>query len=238
MRALPPAQKAALEASLPPGFRVSWYEGFGTRLRFAKMLFHSAKLRLITPEAYEVHRDIIEWYAQTSEDKVPDAALGASAPTVAMMRMALKSWERVAFFNRFMAGTWAPRIELDVIPALACAAHFTIESDKPPHSIDDYVAAGRAAQRFWLAVAAEGMQLQPEITPLVFSRYARQGRAFSRVPEAAPLAARVRGRLEELIGVEAAERTVFMGRVGHGAAATARSVRKPLQALLWSADGA
>lgn len=238
-KTLTPAVRAALASSLPPGFRVSWYEGLGTRARFAKMLFHSAKLRLITPEAYEVHRDIIEWHAQTSEDRVPDAALGASPPTVALMRMVLKSWERVAFFNRFLAGTWAPRIELDVLPALACAAHFTIEMEGVPRSIDDYVAAGRAAQRFWLAVAAqEGLQMQPEITPLVFSRYSRFGRNFSRIPEASPLAHQVRSRLEALVSPAVAERAIFMGRVGYGAAASARSVRKPLQALLWNVEGA
>ncbi len=236
-RPLSAEERAALEASVGPGYRVQWYEG-SARARFAKLLFHSAKLRLITPEAYAVHRDIIEWGASTSVDKVPDQALGASPPTVAMMRFALKSWERVRFLNRYLAGTWAPRIELDLLPSLLCAAHFAIVADQAPKSLDDYVAAGSAAQRFWLTVTQVGLQLQPEITPLVFARYAREGRTFSSESAVMPLASRIRERLEIELGRDTALRTVFMGRVGAGAAATARSVRQPLRALMWTADAA
>lgn len=234
--ALSPEQLAALEHCLGAGYTVRWY-GQGLRRRFAKLLFHSAKLRLITPEAYTVHRDIIEWNARTSVDRVPDQALGASPPTVAMMRFALRSWARVRFMNRFLAGTWAPRLELDVLPALCCATHFAIVAQREPKTLDDYVAAGAEAQRFWLTVAKLGLQLQPEITPLVFARYAREGRVFSREAAVMPLARQIRQRLELELGADVAAKTVFMGRIGHGPAAQARSVRKPLAALMWSATG-
>lgn len=234
-QAMRPEQRAALQACLGDGFSVRWFEA-GMRRRFAKLLFHSAKLRLITPEAYAVHRDVIEWDACTSVDRVPDQALGASAPTVAMMRFALRSWERVRFMNRFMAGTWLPRLELDVLPALCSAAHFAIVADQAPRTIDDYVAAGAAAQRFWLTATHLGLQLQPEITPLVFARYARESRPFSTEPSSMPLAQQIRQRLDLELGADTAVRTVFMGRVGFGAAARARSVRKPLSALMWPVD--
>ena len=37
-------------------------------------------------------------------------------------------------------------------------------------------------QRFWLTATAQGLQLQPELTPLIFSRYVREGRVFSGTP--------------------------------------------------------
>lgn len=224
-------EKKALTQCLPSGMAVHWLDEGFARLKTAKLLFHSAKLRLTIEEAYHVHRDIIEWHARFSTDKVPDQALGASPGTVLLMRQVMKSWQRVRFFNTFLAGTWAPRIELDFIPSLCCAAHFVIHSTKPPHGPQDYVDAGRAIQRFWLQATAQQLQLQPEVTPLVFSRYSRESRTFSTAAHAMPMAHDIRQRLERLIGRDMAERAVFMGRLGHGTAAAARSLRKPLERL-------
>ncbi|MFC6668970.1 hypothetical protein ACFQDL_01750 [Marinobacterium aestuariivivens] len=44
----------------------------------------------------------------------------------------MQSWERVAFMNRYLAGTLAPRLQLDLIPGLRCAAHFAIVAPRPP----------------------------------------------------------------------------------------------------------
>lgn len=231
-RPLTAAERQRLSEAVGPHHRVHWLEGFGQRMRTAKLMFHSAKLRLTIREAYEVHRDIIEWNAQFSKDKVPDQALGASLPTLVLMRQVMKSWGRVQVFNRFLAGTWAPRIELDLIPGLACAAHFVICAKKPATTIDDYVAAGRATQRFWLTATLLGLQLQPEVTPLVFARYARKRLQFSESPGSLQRAERVAERLANLVGQENAEHAVFMGRVGDGAAARARSTRRELSDLM------
>lgn len=224
-------EKSALQSCLPEGMAVHWLDQRFERLKTAKLLFHSAKLRLTIEEAYEVHRDIIEWHAQFSTDKVPDQALGASAGTVLLMRQVMKSWQRVKFFNTFLAGTWAPRIELDFVPSICCAAHFVIHASRPARDPQDYVEAGRAIQRFWLQASALSLQLQPEVTPLVFSRYSRESRHFSRSAHAMPMAHDIRGRMERLLGTDLAERAIFMGRVGHGPAAKARSIRRPLSSL-------
>lgn len=225
------AEKSALQACLPDGMAVHWLDQGFDRLRTAALLFRSAKLRLTIEEAYEVHRDIIEWHARFSTDKVPDQALGANPGTVLLMRQVMKSWRRVKFFNTFLAGTWAPRIELDFMPAICCAAHFVIHAPKAPESPVDYMQAGRAIQRFWLQASALKLQLQPEVTPLVFSRYSRELRSFSKASHASPLADDIRRRLEALLGVDLANRVAFMGRLGHGRAAQARSLRKPLARL-------
>lgn len=230
-RPLTTEEKARLQTSLPQGMAVHWLDQGFDRLKTAKLLFHSAKLRLTIEEAYEVHRDIIEWEAQYSTDKVPDQALGANPGTVRLMRQVMKSWQRVKFFNTFLAGTWAPRIELDFIPSIRCAAHFVIHASQPPQTPGDYVQAGRAVQRFWLQASALQLQLQPEVTPLVFSRYSRELRQFSKSAHATPMAHEIRRRLEALLGTDLATRAVFMGRLGHGPAAQARSLRKPLADL-------
>ncbi len=231
-RALDAAQRGALEAAVGTDHRVRWIDGAAGRCRMALLLFHSAKLRLITPEAYAVHRDVIEWGATHSTDRIPDRSLGVDALTLRVMRFALQSWARVRFLNRWLAGTWAPRIQMDLLPALACGAHFLIEAQRAPASIDDHVGAGRAMQRFWLTAAQLGLVMQPQITPLVFARYADAGRAFSTLPAALPLAQRVSASLVRAWGERAVSHGVFMGRIGHGPAPHARSLRLDPAALV------
>ncbi|MEE4238939.1 MAG: nitroreductase family protein, partial [Anderseniella sp.] len=64
------AQKQALQQAVGNLYTVRWFEGGSQRRRLAKLMFDNAKLRLTMPEAYAVHREIIEWQAQFSEDKV------------------------------------------------------------------------------------------------------------------------------------------------------------------------
>lgn len=231
-QALTPAECAALEQSVGAEFSIHWLASWSARLRMAKLLFHSAKIRLVMPEAYRVHRDIIQWGAQFSSDKVPDQALGTDPLTTRLMRFVMQSWERVSFFNRYFAGTWAPRIQLDFVPGVACAAHFILLARKPAQSTDDYLTSGRAMQRFWLTATSLDLQLQPELTPLIFSRYARNQTPFTQQPGLNQMAAKLSQRLADLLGAKTAALAVFMGRVGHGNPPKARSLRRSVQELL------
>ncbi len=236
-RALTAMEKAALSAALPPGYRVRWLEG-AQRSAAAWLMFNNAKLRLIMPEAYRVHKAVIEWNVQFSKDRMPDQALGVDPMTTKLMRWVMQDWPRVQFFNTWLAGTLAPRLQLDLIPGLACAAHFVLVAERPPVRIDDYVSAGRAMQRFWLTATSLGLQMQPELTPLIFSRYVREERVFSSTPGMQERAAALSRRGAALVGQLDWEAAVFMGRIGAGAAASARSLRRPLSELLLPANGA
>ncbi len=229
---LTPSQKQALQGAVGKLYTVRWFEGGSQRWQMAKLMFDNAKLRLTLPEAYPVHRDIIEWNARFSEDRVPDQALGLDAMTLKLMRWVMVSWRRVAFFNRYLAGHLTPRIEMDLLPGLFCAAHFAILANKAPETVDDYVAAGRAVQRLWLTATSLGLQLQPEMTPLIFSRYVREGRAFSRQPGAVATAAMLAQRLSRQLPGESLSRAVFLGRIGDGRPAASRSLRLPLKRFL------
>ena len=228
--------KAALAAAVGPNHRVLWFETRTARLRWAWLAARSAKIRLTIPEAYVVHRDVIAWGEQYSDDRIPDQALGASALSLRSMRWALASWRRVRRMNRYFCGTLAPRLELDLIPGVCCGAHFAIVSLHPPAGIDDQLAAGAAVQRLWLMATRLGLQLQPQYTPLVFAAYARQHVAFTASRAAMTRANEVRAALENLLGAEAAAAAVFLGRIGHGPAATSRSLRLPLDQLQWSPE--
>ncbi|MGK5079352.1 molybdopterin biosynthesis protein MoeY [Janthinobacterium sp. HLX7-2] len=231
-RRLRASEKAALAASLPAGYQVEWFEGWRARLACARLMFDNARLRLTMPEAHRVHRDVIEWGARFSEDRMPDQALGVDPMTARLMRWVMHSWRRVDFFNTWLAGTLAPRLQMDLLPGICCAAHFVLLADAPPRHLDDYVAAGRAMQRFWLTATQLGLQLQPELTPLIFARYVRERRAFSRTDGLQELAQELAAQCQAVLGAAAAGRAVFLGRIGAGPPALARSLRRPLQDLL------
>jgi hypothetical protein len=232
LRYLTKREKQVLEDAVKPGLQISWWEGWKHRAKFAWLNFSNAKIRLTLPEAYPVHRDAIEWGAQFSEDRVPGAALGASSATLTLMQWAMASWGRIAFLNRYLAGTLAPRIELDLLPGLACAAHCVLVAQRGPTKLADYVAAGRGLQRFWLTATSLGLQFQPQYTPLVFARYARQGVRFTTSTRAIEQAQAVRAALDRLLGPDVALRAMFMGRIGAGKPAQARSIRLPLERLV------
>lgn len=231
---LSPAQKEVLDAAAGSTYSIVWMEGISSKLRAARLMFDNARIRLTIPEAYAVHRAIIEWNARFSEDKVPDQALGLDPVTLRLMRWVMASWGRVEFFNTFLAGTLAPRIQLDFIPGLACAAHFALVAKTPPITLDDYVMAGRAVQRFWLTATRLGLKLQPEMTPVIFGRYVREGKSFTRSSRARESAAALTGRLSRLLGVEPLQRVVFLGRIGFGPSPSSRSLRLALPKLLRS----
>ena len=123
-------------------------------------------------------------------------------------------------------------IELDLIPGLACAAHCVLVARSAPDRLEDYVAAGRALQRFWLTATTLELQFQPEYTPLVFARYAREGIRFTEDARAIERARTTRVALDRLLGPDVAPRAMFMGRIGAGKPARARSVRLPLDRLM------
>jgi nitroreductase len=226
--------KEALTRSLAPDYQVVWKETWPQRWSLARLMFANAYVRLTTPEAYRVHRDVIEWNSRFSETRIPDQAVGADPLTLKLMRWAMHSWERVDFLNRYLMGTLMPRLQMDLLPGLACGAHFAIVAAKPPVDVDDYLAAGRQVQRLWLTATRLGLEVQPEMTPLIFSRYVREGREFSSLRRPGEIAANLAGRLAgEFAPIDPA-RLVFLGRIGAGPQATARSTRLPVERLLRS----
>ena len=126
---------------------------------------------------------------------------------------------------------------MDWLPALACAAHVALVAKHPATTIDDYVAGGRAVQRFWLTATRLGIQHQPAVTPLVFARYLREGQAFTARPSLVGQAQKMATGLEALLGGKASS-TVWLGRIGDGVPAVFRSIRRPLSELLTTSSSA
>ncbi|NHN36756.1 thiamine biosynthesis protein ThiF [Pseudomaricurvus alcaniphilus] len=223
-------QKRELEQCLGSDYKVIWIEG-EHRKQMAKLLFDSAEIRLTTEEGYRVHSQIIEWDKQFSETKIPDQAVGFDAFTLKLMRWSMQSWQRVQFLNKYLAGTLAPRIQLDLLPGRKCSAHFILLAKNELTDIDDFLAGGRLLQRFWLTATKLGLQFQPEMTPLIFSRYVADGEPFTENENARATAKQVAENLSGFLEGANVRRAAYMGRLGHGPMPQARSIRLPLAAL-------
>ena len=230
-KALSPAQKKALEEVLPEGYRIIWYEG-SQRWQLARFMFDNAKIRLIIPEAYRVHKSVIEWGATYSETRIPGNAVGVDPFTARFMNWAMTSWQRVEVLNNWFFGDLPPRLQLDLLPGWACAAHYALLAPHDVRSVDDYLAAGRVMQRFWLAATQLGLFVQPQMTPVIFTRYFREKRPFTISQHANRLVSRLDQRLLDLIQGESSDQLFFMGRMGFGPKPFARSIRRPMDQLI------
>jgi nitroreductase len=232
-RRLSTDERSALERAAAP-FRLASFETWGARRRVAALYARNARIRMTIPEAYAVHRSVIAWHTTTSEDRMPDASLGAGPVLLAIMRRAMVSWARIDRLNRW-TGTLMPRIALDFFPGIFCSAQIALIADREPASLADRIAAGRPAQRLWLTAATLGLQMQPQYTPLVFARYAREGRPFTTDARARGEALGVATQLEAMLGEGAAKRAVWLARIGPARPVAGRSLRLPLSTLIVAA---
>jgi hypothetical protein len=227
-----PEQKEALVTAIGADFSVQFFESFADRLAVARLLWKNAYLRLTCPEAYSVHCDIIEWNARYSADRIPDQALGVDPMTAKLMQWIMQSWERVDFFNRYLGGTIAPRIQLDFLPALACASHLLLKPMQGQSGLIGHLAAGMALQRLWLTASRLGLHLQPEMTPVVFRWYVQANRQISAKQEINAGAIKLARQFEHLSSAQPDTGFAFFCRVGHSKAPRSRSLRKKLSDLL------
>ena len=225
-------QRQALIDAAGEGFSVQLFESWGERMRVAGLLWDSAKIRLTCPEAYPVHKEIIEWRARYSKDRIPEQAVGVDPATARLMEWVMQSWGRVEFFNRYLLGTVAPRIQLDLLPALCCAAHLLVRPVRTPKLLTDWVHLGIAVQRIWLTATHLGLHLQPQMTPVIFRWYGRAGRHFSTEPTLFEQALKLSGDFERIAHATSTDDFGFFARVGVSQVPQSRSIRQDLAALV------
>lgn len=230
--ALTLAQRQALVDAAGEGFKLQWFESRAERIKVAGLLWDSARMRLTCPEAYPVHKAVIEWRARFSKDRIPEQAVGVDPATARLMEWVMQSWARVSFFNRYLLGTVVPRVQLDLLPGLCCAAHLLLRPPSPPARLADWLDLGVAVQRIWLTATLHGLHLQPQMTPVIFRWYGRAGRRFSTEPELFEQALRLSDDFERIAGAAPDEHFGFFARVGVSAVPHSRSIRQDLAALM------
>lgn len=225
-------QRQALVDAVGEQYRLQFFESFQQRKKIATLLWDNAYIRLTCPEAFPVHKSIIEWGARFSKDRIPEQAVGVDPMTAKLMRWVMASWTRVQFFNRYLMGTVAPRVQLDYLPALFCSAHLLIRPNREPQKLEDWVALGCAMQRVWLTATSVGLQLQPEMTPVIFRWYAQAKRIFSADANFVGRCAALANQFEAVAGASVDQPFGFFCRIGVSSPPDSRSLRLDLTELL------
>ena len=233
MRKLTHSQKQSLQQAAGKHYTIHWMESLLQRIQMTKLILQTTRIRLRIPEAYPVHKSIIEWNAQYSLDRIPDAALGPGRINLKIMRAVLISWERVQFLNRYIGAAWSTSLQLDGWTALSCGAHMVMLRDQKPQTDEDFIDIGKAVQRVWLTATQLDLWQQPEMTIPIFARYASENVSFTTLIDQRQEAATVRLKLGEIVDTDT-DRVVWVGRLGFGPAPTARALRLPLEKLIIS----
>ncbi|UCV24753.1 nitroreductase family protein [Ferribacterium limneticum] len=227
-------QRNALTAAAGKDYELRFFDSLGDRFRVAKLLWANARIRLTCPEAFEVHRQIIEWGVRYSKDLIPEQAVGVDPMTARLMQWVMQDWKRVDFFNRYLFGTILPRIQLDFLPALQCSSHILLRPKSSLEGLIDYVNAGIVMQRVWLTATALGLHLQPQMTPVIFRWYTQAGKKFSALAGVDQQAKVLTTRFDSLVQTQSDDPIAFFCRVGHSKTPASRSLRKDIGDLLIS----
>jgi hypothetical protein len=233
MRKLTHSQKQILQQAAGKNYTIQWMESLLQRIQMTKLILQTTRIRLRIPEAYPVHKSIIEWNAQYSLDRIPDAALGPGRINLKIMRAVLSSWECVQFLNRYIGAAWSTSLQLDGWTSLSCGAHMIMLRDQKPQTDEDFIDIGKAVQRVWLTATQLDLWHQPEMVLPIFARYISKNVPFTKLTDQLQEAASAKKTLGEIIDTDT-DRVVWVGRLGFGPAPTARAMRLPLEKLIIS----
>jgi len=234
-RALRPHEMVALAAALEPGLIVTWHASSRMRRDIARLGAAATAIRLRTPEAYEVHRRVLDWSARDSPTGIPADAVGVDRMTLRLMRWTLRRWGRVRFVNSVL-GTGAIAAQLDWWPGWCSAAYFTIRSVDPAPPGEGRTAtllrAGQAMQRFWLTATRLGLAMQPAYATLIFAQYGADRTEFTTDPALLRRAQELAKGFEATLNLVPGD-VLFLGRIGEPVPGRdrGRSVRRSLEQL-------
>jgi len=241
-RALTGGERQALGDAAGADVRLEWHQSRGSRLRLAMLGARATDIRLRTPEAYEVHRRMLDFGRKHSPDGIPGGAVGLDRATLAIMRWAMASWSRLRLLN-LLGGTWSTAAQLDLLPGLASGAFFTMRLADPEggtgaaaeQRVTALLRVGEAVQRFWLEASRLGLAVQPALAILAFAHYGAAETAFSADPTVVRKARALAARFRQALG-EGASEFVFIGRIGEPLPRlpVTRSTRRPLDQLVES----
>jgi hypothetical protein len=171
-------------------------------------------VRLTCPEAYDVHREVIEWNARFSNDKIPEEAVGVDNDSQAH-EMGDAKLDACQLFQQVPLRDDPAKNPARRTPCAFLRHSCLAETKGATIGTDDYVAAGMSMQRFWLTVASQGLYLQPQMTPVIFRWYARRGRPFAASPESMKIAKEISGRLEKLANIDKQGDLAFFAALGN-----------------------
>lgn len=228
-----------LEQAVGAGYRVHWHRSMSQRWVHALLNARAAAVRLRTRETIPVHQQVVRFDTPFPRWGLPSRGLGLSVLAHAVMKFAFRSKQRSEWLLGRLGGAFYAALEMDVLPGLACSAHFSLEKSEEAGPLargDDLtqdLLHGAAIQRLWLACASEGLAFQPACAPLCFYHYGDEKVPFTQSTGLLGAAERFAARFTNVYG-EASGQIFFRGRIGWAPrkGGQARSLRRPLSDII------
>ncbi|MEC7702260.1 MAG: hypothetical protein VYC19_05850 [Pseudomonadota bacterium] len=228
--------KHKLAALFDEDMELHWFDTDKKRFQIARAIMRSTDLRLRMEETYQIHKNMLDWENAQSHDGLPIESIGLSAFSAKSLKWLLANERRNNRVMKLPGATIFTQIELDLIPAMLCGAHFiaSFKPDMRPHpQAVDYVRAGRAMQRFWLTLTQEHLCMQPWYIVFMFSLYVERGMFFTTQHDRAQKL--YKHFTQQITAPEniSVNHMFFTGRVGvPNKNPKGRSLRKPLDSFI------
>lgn len=235
-RPLRDQDRAALTDGLGERLIVDWYPRLAQRWQFARLAASATDIRLRAPEAFPIHRDVIDWQRRLSPTGIPAGAVGLNRPTLLLMRWAMRDWPRTQLLNR-LGSTTTAALQMDYMPILSSGACFSVQWAQPAPTPEDrtlsLLQAGERLQRFWLTATRLGLVLQPLLAMLIFADYGEKTLTFTADTQVQRKAVSLATSFRRVFG-NRPDNFVFMGRIGEPRSTQpgCRSVRRSLKELV------
>jgi sulfur-carrier protein adenylyltransferase/sulfurtransferase len=226
----------ALTEALGERLIVDWYPRRSQRWQFARLAALATDIRLRAPEAFPIHRGVIDWQRRLSPTGIPAGAVGLNRPTLLLMRWAMRNWSRTHLLNRLGSTTMAA-LQMDYVPILSSGACFSMQWAQPAPTAEDrtlsLLQAGERLQRFWLTATRLGLVLQPLLAMLIFADYGEKSLVFTSDTRVQGKAVSLATSFRRVFG-SGPGNFVFMGRIGEPRSRQpgCRSVRRSLNELV------
>lgn len=221
-------------AATIPGAALYMYESEQEIEQFAHVLTNTERMRMLNPrghyDTFVRELRFTQESAQKTGDGLDVATLNMSNSDKAAMQIASDPGA-IRFLYELEKGEGFKKISEKPIRSAGCISVLTMEGDSQQHFLD----GGRAVERVWLEANSRGIAFQP-ITQITFmlQRYRKNGKAdFSEF------------ELQEFAGIEKAFNAllklpkgihpVFVFRLFYGGEPSVRSLRRPLEKVVFHA---
>lgn len=227
-------QKELLAAALGDQFTVQWHSSWRERLHMSYVNFLTTDIRLKMPELMPIHQEIIDLKNQYSKTGIPIDAVGLSPFTKRLFSKLILHPRMMNFMSQYLGSTYSSGLEMDILPGLASAAHFTIHyhGDKNvAFTPNVQIELGRALQRFWLRATQLGLVIQPTYASVMISYYVNHKQSLSSMQSLDKKAQKIADKMNAMSKNSV---VVFKGRIGAPRTphTTSRSIRRDLKDLL------
>lgn len=231
---LKPATRQLLMSDRPQGVEIEWYESLRWRIKLASLVRQSTLIRLTIPEAFAVHKRIVDWENPNSPRGIPSKSLGLDALTLKIMQWSFNHWDRARLLNNLGSAHFAS-LQMDLAPSLYSSAFFAFRLNRvrsrSAENAEELLRVGEAVQRFWLRATSLGLVLQPCLAVLAFAHYGAELSDFTRNRAAKARAVALSKAVERALGP--LDSLVFLSRIGIPRSNIShRSTRLPLDSLI------